>query len=178
MNSIFKLSVFLVILMLYFAFGCEKQEEKTVAEKTAEANLQLDKIPQVVMDGFMAKFPGAEIHDWTKEKEDDIVIYDFEFTQDGWNFEADIKEDGSIYNWEKAIRMNDLPDFIKMTIDTKYPGSTVKEIMEITTVVDGQDVLEGYEIVFEAADMEEVEIMVTPEGEIIKESDEMQSEEE
>ena len=63
-----------------------------------------DKIPKKVMATLMAKFPKAEIHKWTKEKEGDVVVYDFEFKQEGRKFEADIKEDGTIHNWEKRGR--------------------------------------------------------------------------
>jgi hypothetical protein len=43
------------------------------------------------------------------EHEGDVVIYDFEFEQDGRNFEADIREDGTIHNWEQQVAVRDLP---------------------------------------------------------------------
>jgi hypothetical protein len=100
-NSSFRFSVFPLILLLCLIFSCEQQGEKVDVEKKAEAELELDKIPQVVIDGLRAKFPKAEINEWTKEKEGDIVIYDIEFKQEGRKFEADIKEDGKILEEEK-----------------------------------------------------------------------------
>ena len=70
--------------------------------------LDLGKIPKPVMDALKAKFPKAEIHKWTKEKEGDDVVYDIEFKQDGRACEADIKEDGTYINYEKAIAAKDL----------------------------------------------------------------------
>ncbi|NIM97029.1 MAG: hypothetical protein GTO24_02755 [candidate division Zixibacteria bacterium] len=134
--------------------------------------MQLDKIPKVVMDALKAKFPDAQIHEWTKEKEGDIVVYDIEFKQQDRKFEADIKEDGTIHNWEKEIAAGDLPESVKKAVEEKYPKSTHKEIMEITAVKEGKDVLEGYEIVLETADIKEVEVTVTLDGRILEESGE------
>jgi hypothetical protein len=173
-----RLLAFTLILSLCIVIGCGQKKEKPAMEEETMADLQLDKIPQVVMDGLKAKFPQAEIHKWTQEKEGDTVIYDFEFTQEGQKFEADIREDGSIHNWEKAIELVDLPEAVKLAVEAKYPGAIMKEIMEIATVVDDQDKLEGYEVVLETTDMKDVEVMVAPDGGIIEDSGEMMMEEE
>ena len=167
-----------VALLLCLAFGCQKQEERAAVgkEKVGE-DLQLDKIPQVVMGGLTARFPDAEIHEWTVEKEGDIVVYDIEFVQAGRKFEADIKEDGTIHNWEKAIEAASLPEAVKKAAATKYPGSAMKEIMETTVVIDGKDVLAEYEIVLETTENEEVEITLAPSGEIIENSGDEHQEE-
>jgi len=171
-NTLFRFSIFPLVLLLYLTFSCSQQGEKVDIEKKAKDDLELDKIPEVVMDALKAKFPKAEIHKWTKEKEDDIVIYDIEFKQEGRKFEADIKEDGLIHNWEKAIAAEDLPDAVKIVVETKYPEAAIKEIMEITSVSDGKDALEGYEIVFETADKKKVEVTVAPDGKILEDSGE------
>lgn len=132
----------------------------------------LDKIPKKVMDTLMAKFPKAQIDKWSQEKEGDTVVYDFEFKQGGRKFEADIKEDGTIHNWEKAIAVKDLPRGVKSVVEKRYPKSTMKEIMLITAVKDGKDVLEGYEIVLVTADKREIEVTVAPDGKILEESEE------
>jgi hypothetical protein len=173
-SSLFRFSVSALILLLCFVFSCEQQAEQAKVETKAEDTLELGKIPQVVMGTLKAKFPDAEIHKWTKEKEGDIVVYDIEFKQQEQKFEADIKEDGSIHNWEKTIALMDLPEVVKMAAEEKYPNSTYKEIMEITAVKDGQDTLEGYEIVFETAEKKEVEITVAPDGKILEDSGEEQ----
>ena len=171
-NSWFRYSIFPLILLLCLIFSCEQQGEKMEAEKKAEHDLQVDKIPEVVMDGLKAKFPKAKIHKWTREKEGEIVVYDIEFEQFGLKFEADIKEDGAIHNWEKEIADRDLPEAVKKAVETKYPKSTIKEIMEITVVNNGKDALEGYEIVLETADKKEVEVTVAPDSKILEDSGE------
>jgi uncharacterized membrane protein YkoI len=133
-------------------------------------NPQQDTIPKLVMDALKARFPAAEIDKWSKEKEDDFVIYDFEFTQRGRKFEADIREDGTIHNWEQEVGANDLPEVVEDAVERRYPGSTPKTIMAITAVTDGEEALEGYEIVIETADGKEVEVTVAPDGKILEDS--------
>src|SRR5262245_19977272 len=79
----------------------------------AQDKSDLDKIPKKVMDALKAKFPKAKIEKWTKEKEGDVVVYDIEFKQEDRKFEADIKEDGAIHNWEKEVAAKDLPAPVK-----------------------------------------------------------------
>ena len=142
----------------------------TTARAEDKKDDKKDEIPKKVMDALKAKFPKAEIRKWTKEKENDKVIYDIEFKQDGKNFEADIFEDGTYQNWEKAIEAKDLPKAVRDAVDKKYPKATLKEVMEVNEVKDGKDKLEGYEIVLETADKKEIEVMVAPDGKILEDS--------
>jgi uncharacterized membrane protein len=170
-KSNFRLAVFPLILLLCFVVGCRKQvEEKAEAESKVQEDAKPVEIPQVVMDTLKAKFREAEIDTWTREEEGDIVVYDIEFTQQEQKFEADIKEDGSIHNWEKAIAAGDLPEVVRLAAEKTYPHAVLKEIMMITAVVDGQDALEGYEIVLQTADDREVEITVAPDGTVLEDS--------
>lgn len=132
--------------------------------------LGLDKIPKKVMDALKAKFPKAKIQKWTKEKEGETVVYDVEMTQEGRKFEADVREDGTIHNWEKEIAAKDLPKAVRRAVDKKYPKATLKEIMQITAVKDGKEALEGYEVVLETADKKGVEVTVAPDGKILEDS--------
>ena len=130
-----------------------------------------DQIPQEVMAGLTARFPDAVIAKWEKEQEDGAVIYDIEFEQAGRKFEADIMEDGTIVNWEKEVTATDLPDHVQEAVAMQYPGAALGEIMAVTSVVDGLDLPEGYEIVLGMGDAESIEIMVTPAGEVVEEDE-------
>jgi hypothetical protein len=127
-------------------------------------------ISKKVMDGLKAKFPKPEVDKWTKEKEGDIFVYDIEFKQGGEKFEADIKEDGTIHNWEKAIAVKNLPPVVRKAVEKKYPKASMKEIMEITAVKNGKDELEGYEIVLRTRDKKDVEVTVAPDGKMLEDS--------
>ena len=176
-NSWFRFSIFPLILLLCLVFSCEQQGEKTETEKKAEHDIQVEKIPVVIMDALKAKFTKAKIHKWTMEKEGEILIYDIEFEQFGLKFEVDIKEDGTIHNWEKEIKAKTFPEAVIKSVVGKYPKATLREIMEINAVKDGKDTLEGYEIVLRTADNKEVEVMVAPDGKILEDPGEEQKEE-
>jgi len=136
----------------------------------AQENIDPDKIPQPVADSLKAKFPQAKVDKCTKEQEGDIVIYDIEFKQGNRKFEADIKADGNIHNWEQAIAASDLPAVVRAAVDQRYPRAAFKEIMRINAVQNGKDELEGYEIVLDTADQQEVEVTIGPGGKILEDS--------
>jgi uncharacterized membrane protein YkoI len=159
-RSVFNYSahgVFALVLAALLLAGAQAQE----MPKTGQ-------IPKKVMDGLKAKFPNSNIEKWTKEKEDKMIVYDIEFAQEGRKFEADVKEDGTIHNWEKAIAAKDLPTAVKKAVSRRYPKASMKEIMEITAVKGGKDKLEGYEIVLRSADKKDVEVTVAPNGKILE----------
>ncbi len=138
----------------------------TLAQDKAK---DVDKIPKAVMDALKAKFPKAEIKKWTKEKEGDTVIYDIEFTQEGRACEADIKEDGTYINYEKAVAAKDLPAAVTKTVNEKFPKATLKEIREETEVKGKDEKVIAYEIVLVTAEKKNVEIKVGLDGKILEE---------
>jgi uncharacterized membrane protein YkoI len=140
------------------------------AAAQARDRLDVSQIPERVIGALRARFPGAEIQKWTKEKEGNVVLYDIEFTHQRRRFEADIKEDGTFHNWEREVAAEDLPETVRQTLRGRYPGSRVKVIMAITEVRGGTGMLAGYEIVLQTADGNEVEITVAPNGTILEDS--------
>jgi hypothetical protein len=157
----------LALLFLLAAVSHAREDKDKEKDK-----LDLDKIPKKVMDALKAKFPKAKIHKWTKEKEAGAVVYDIEFKQGDQKFEADIKEDGTIVNYEEEVQAKDLPAAVKKTVDKKYPKAKLKEIMKITDIKDKKEVRGGYEIVLETADKKEVEITVADDGKVLEDSGE------
>jgi hypothetical protein len=145
----------------------------TLAAATVRADevpVTTDKIPRAVMDALLAKFPRAKIDKCVKEKEGNDVIYDIEFKQDGRNCEADIKENGTYLNYEKAIQATQLPQVVRDAIARKYPNSTMKEIMEETAVNGSDEKLSAYEVVLATAEKKQVEVRVSPAGKILEDT--------
>jgi hypothetical protein len=126
-------------------------------------------LPQPILDALEARFPGAEIRKWSKEKEHGAVLYDVEFTHAGLKLEADMTPDGKIDNWEKEIAAADLPAVVRDAALAKHPGARIVEVMEMTNVVEGKDALGGYEIVLEPKGGKKTEIAVAPDGKILEE---------
>ena len=136
----------------------------------AQAAAEGNKIPKAVMNGLKARFPDAVIQKWEKETEHGVVLYDIEFTQQGRNFEADVRPNGTIDNWERQIDDQDLPGAVRTAVNNRYPGATLGEIMMVTTVRAGKDRLEGYEVNLRTADKTHVEMTVAPGGKILEDS--------
>ena len=129
-----------------------------------------DKIPKAVMDALLAKFPKAKIDKCTKAKEGADIVYDIEFKEEGRKCEADIRENGSYINYEKAIEAKDLPKAVSEGINERHPKSALKEIMEETEVRGKDEKLSAYEVVLETADKKEVEVRVSPKGKIFEDT--------
>jgi len=142
------------------------------AVRADEEAVPVDKIPKAVMDALLAKFPKAKIDKCTKAKEGDDIVYDIEFKEGDRKCEADIKENGTYINYEKAIAAKDLPKAVKDAIEKRYPKAKMTEIMEETEVKGKDEKISAYEVVLETADKKEVEVRVSPEGKILEDSGE------
>lgn len=130
------------------------------------------KIPSAVMDTLKAKWPQAKTNKATKEKEGDAEVYDIEFTVAGKKWEADIKEDGTLVNFEMEFSAKKLPKAVTDAVAKKYPKSTLKVVMECTDVKDGKETHAGFEITLDTADNKEVEVQVAKNGKILEDSTE------
>lgn len=155
--------VALALLVLFVFAGTARlsAQEKAITQ---------DQIPRAVMDALLAKFPKASIDKCTKAREFFTVVYDIEFNQEGRKFEADIKENGTYINYEKAIEATALPKAVSDAIAKKYPNSVMKEIMEETEVKGKTEKLSAYEVVLQTADGKEAEVRVSPSGRILEDT--------
>jgi hypothetical protein len=131
---------------------------------------RVDKLPDKVLQALHARFPKAEIHKWTREKEDGRILFDIEFTQEGRKLEADIAVEGTIVNWEQEIPSAELPAAVRTAVEKRYPGADLRQAMAMTAVKDGGEKLEGYEILLQADGKREVEITVAPDGTVLEDS--------
>jgi hypothetical protein len=144
--------------------------------RAQEEAVSPDKIPKAVMDTLLAKFPKAKVDKCTKAKEGSDVVYDIEFKQEDRKCEADIKENGTLVNYEMAIEEKDLPKVVREVIDKKYPKATLKQIMEEKEVKGAEEKLSAYEVVLVTAEKKELEVRVSPEGKILEDSGEKKEE--
>ena len=138
------------------------------AAPAADEKVDADKLPEKVKATLKTRWAKAKITMATKTMENGAVVYDIEMTQDGKKREADIKEDGSIVNFENEIAIKDLPKAVADAVKAKHPDATVKEAMETLVVKDGKDVVDEYEVVIVTGDKKEVELTVSPDGKKIE----------
>jgi hypothetical protein len=156
-----------VVLLGTFALSLFIGNREVSAQEQA---VPQDKIPKAVMAALLGKFPKARIDKCTKAKEGDDIVYDIEFKQNGRKCEADIKENGTFINYEKAIEAKDLPKAVRSAIEKRYPKAILKEIMEEKEVKGKDEKFSAYELVLVAADKKDVEVRLSPEGKILEDT--------
>ena len=137
----------------------------TLAE---DEKVEADKLPQKVKETLKTRWSSAKITIATKTMENGAVVYDIEMTQDGKKREADIKEDGTIVNFENEIAIKDLPAAVAAAVKAKHPDATLKEAMETLVIKDGKDTVDEYEVLIVTGDNKEVELTVSPDGKKIE----------
>jgi len=138
----------------------------TSAAWATDEKVDATKLPQAVAKTLDARFPGATITTATKTKEKGEVIYDIEMTRDGRKHEMDVREDGSIVNFENQIAPDELPAAVTEAVRAKYPKSRIKEAMAVMVVKEQKDTVEEYEVLIETASKKERELTVSPDGKI------------
>ena len=133
-----------------------------------DEKVEADKLPEKVKATLKTRWATAKIVVATKTMEGGAVVYDIEMTRDGKKCEADIREDGSIVNFENEIAIKDLPKAVTDAVKAKYPDATIKESMETLVIKDGKDVVDEYEVLIVTGDKKEVELTVSPDGKKIE----------
>jgi hypothetical protein len=137
------------------------------ADDKAE-KLTPDKLPAKIMAAVKARFPAAEFTAITKETDAGQVIFDIELKERGRKFEMDILEDGTVREVEKEVALKDVPDAVTKAVQAKYPKATIKEVMEVNFVKDGQEKPDHFEVVIETADKKTMDVEVSPDGKTVK----------
>ncbi len=131
-------------------------------------NQQKAEVPEKVLTSFENMFPSAVDVEWEMENENE---WEAEFEMDGKESSACFTIGGI---WvETEYEIESLPETIETILNETYPGFKISEI-EIIETPD----FKGYEIEMVKGE-EEIEILVTSDGEVIEvEIDEEKDEEE
>jgi uncharacterized membrane protein YkoI len=135
------------------------------AEKLAPGD-----VPKKIMDTVKARLPGAELTSAEKETENGAIVFDLEMKDGGRKYEMDIKEDGTLVEIEKQVLDKDVPAAVTQALNAKYPGSAVKEVMEVNSVKGKQETPEHYEVVI-ATGGKDKEVVVSLDGKSVKEEE-------
>jgi hypothetical protein len=133
-----------------------------------EEKVSPDKVPQKVQDAVKAKFPEAKVIKASKEKENNETIYEVAIKNGDQKITMDIKEDGTIVEYEKEINVKDLPKAVSEALAAKYPNATFKTAEEVYK----NDKLDSYEVIIEPSGKKAFEVVVSPEGKILKDGGE------
>jgi hypothetical protein len=152
-------TVFTFCTLCLVALAACAVEDK--AEKLAP-----DKLPAKISEAIKGRFPSGEVTSAERETEDGKVVYDIELKQDGRKYEMDIQEDGTIIEIEKEVEVSKLPEAGTKAIAAKYPGSTIKEAMEVNKVEGKKETPTHYELTIETAAKKSEEVLLNLDGTI------------
>jgi hypothetical protein len=130
-----------------------------------EEKIDVDKLPEKVVAAVKAKYPDAKLEKASKERENDKTLYEVGIKNGEQKIDVTLEEDGTIVEIEKTIDAKDLPQAVTDALETKYPKYSCKKAEEISK----KDKLEYYEVVLETAEKKKFEVVVKPDGKIVKE---------
>lgn len=141
------------------------------AHKEEGAKLDVANVPANVMHTVNTRLPGASVDKVEKEKEHGTIVYDFELKQNGRKFEMDVAESGTLLEIEKQVQPTDVPPSITHAVESKYPGATIHEVMEVDVVKNGSEKPDHYEVTVVVSGKKH-EVTVSLDGSRVGEEDE------
>jgi hypothetical protein len=131
-----------------------------------EEKVPINQLPEAVLKAVRDRFPNAQVVDASKETEEGKTEYEVGLKDGGKKLDVMLTPEGGITAIEKTIPVKGLPEAVKLAIGKKYPDAPLKRTEEIIKVKDGQEKLDGYEVVVETSDKKRVELNVGPDGTI------------
>jgi hypothetical protein len=141
----------------------------TIVARAAEETIKPEELPKAVAEALKARFPQGKITSAAKEEDEKSVVYDIELVEHERKFETDIKEDGTMLEVEKEIKIKDLPAAITKAVETEHSKATILEVMEVNKVERKKEKPDHYEINLQLADGNKEEILLSLDGKPFKE---------
>tara|TARA_R100000935_G_scaffold58328_1_gene94921 strand:+ start:993 stop:1457 length:465 start_codon:yes stop_codon:yes gene_type:complete len=128
-----------------------------------------DKVPQMVKDAFMKKFPTTKKVDWEKENENE---WEAEFKLNKVEYSANFLEDGTWKETEHEIDKKEVPQKVILALESSFPGYEIEEA-EISETAEGM----VYEFEIEKG-KSEMEVTINSYGKVIKKQTDKDEEDE
>lgn len=142
-------------------------------EKAKEEKLNVSQLPPAVKQALETNCPNCKIDKATREVENGVTIYDFEF-KNGQG-EMDVTEDGFMISRETVAQTNDIPQRALDAIRQGAGGGKIKQVLKEEVraeLKEGQVIKLDTSKYFYEADLEKgnqvAEIVVSPEGQVIE----------
>jgi hypothetical protein len=134
----------------------------------AQEKVPLDKLPKEVTDAVKAKFPMADIKRATKETENGKTIYEVIFNNEKVHLHAIVTAEGKLTEIHRHVEMKDVPAVVVKAVEAKYPKGKLEDHAHERSDPAGKVI--GYEITVEVSAGNAVELQVTVDGKIEKET--------
>jgi uncharacterized membrane protein YkoI len=139
------------------------------ALRADEESVPLDKLPKAITDALKARWPDAELKKAEKNVGDDKkTIFEVAFKNKKDSLEVTFTEGGDITVIEKEMDVKDLPKAVTKALEEKYPKAELKGAEEVTKVEGKKEKLAYYEVEVKVGDKKAIEVLVDPDGKILK----------
>ncbi len=98
-----------------------------------EKQVDLKKVPKVVVDAVKARYPGATIRGASTETDMGKTVYEIMITtKKKQKIDVSLTTDGKIVSTEAEIVLKDVPRKVVQAMNARYPKAKVKLIEEVT----------------------------------------------
>jgi hypothetical protein len=164
MNVGIRASIIVVALIMITA-GCTHNKNESKEEGGEAKKISAAEVPAAVSSALNQRFPGNQVRSVEKENENGMIIFDYELTQDGRKYEADIKDDGTIIEIEKQVAANNVPAAVTHAVQAKFPGAKIGDVMEVNKVSGKTETPDHYEVTLTTGGKEK-EVNVTMDGKV------------
>jgi uncharacterized membrane protein YkoI len=142
----------------------EPQAQPAQTAAAGDEEVKPADLPRSVSDAVKARFKDAKVKSAEKGTEDGKPIYEVSITSDERNIDVTLSPKGEILSFEKTLLPSDRPKAMMRSLNTKYPGSSIKLIEEVWE----RDKKTGYEGTIITSDKKTVEVTFDPHGRLIK----------
>jgi uncharacterized membrane protein YkoI len=137
---------------------------KVLNWENPESKVSLSKLPSPVLASVKDRFPGAELIKAEKETEDGKVIFEITLKYLGKRLEAEFAPEGEYLEMEVSAELKDLPAAVTDALNKTYPGAKYRHAAKVTK----KDESISYEVIVQTAEGKHGEVVVSPEGKILK----------
>ncbi len=131
--------------------------------------IKVDQVPKNVIAEFQKKFPKAEKSEWEMENAD----YEVNFKINKIEWSAKFDKAGKLLEAEQEIKVSELPQIVKQSIEKEFPGGKIDEA-EKATLSDNKIV---YEV--EVKKSKKIfEVQISVDGKILKKEEKSENKKE
>ncbi len=135
--------------------GKELTEEAPEAPAgEASDKMELDKVPQVIVDNIKSKFPKAQMTAAESGDEDGTPVIEVSIKNENQNIDITFTTDGKILVIEKEIPKDKLPKAVLGVLKAKYSAATIQLAEELVK----DDKPAGYEVTVVNPDKKTLEL--------------------
>jgi uncharacterized membrane protein YkoI len=162
-----------LMVVLGLLIGCASQGSHN--QGIGETTIAGKSVPDAVARTFKSSFPNAEVEKLESEKENGVMVYDFEFREGSTEKECDIAGDGTLLERTVVVNESDVPPAAMNAIRSSAQGAKLGRLEHVDKdyeTRDGHAVklpnrMTQYEVEI-TKDGKHADLVVTPDGKVVE----------